>query len=67
MLNPTVLLDQAQLRHQELVEQAEKERLVRQLKANRPGLARQMMARFKARPKPPAARSTAPIPIYGKR
>lgn len=67
MLNPTALLDQAQLRHKELVEQAEKERLVRQLMANRPGLARQMMAWFKARTKPPAARSTGPIPVYGKR
>lgn len=67
MLNPTALLDQAQLRHTDLIQQAEKERLVRQLKANRPGLARQIMAQFKVQAKSSAGRSTAPIPVYGKR
>ena len=68
MLNPTALLDQAQQRHTELVQQAEKERLYRQLKANRPGLFRQIMDHFKAKAKPLSARSTtAPIPVYGKR
>ena len=66
MLNPTVLLDQAQLRHSKLVEQAEKERLYRQLKAKRPGLFRQILDQFKAKPSP-ARRITAPIPVYGKR
>ena len=67
MLNPTGLLDQAQLRHSTLVEQAEKERLYRQLKANRPGLFRQILDHFKAEARPSSERATAPIPVYGKR
>ena len=67
MLNPIALLDQAQLRHTELVQQAEKERLYRQLKANRTGLVRQILDRFKTETKPSLSRPTAPIPVYGKR
>ena len=68
MLNPTGLFEQAQLQHAELVQQAEKERLYRQLKANRPGLIRQILNRFKTESKPYSTRSTtAPIPVYGGR
>ena len=68
MLNPIGLLDQAHLQHTELVRQAEKERLYRQLKGNRPGLFRQLLDHFKSEVKPLPARSiTAPIPVYGKR
>ena len=67
MLNPTGLLEQAQLRHSTLVQQAEKERLYQQLKANRPGLVRRILDQFKAEAKPSPGRSCEPIPIYGKR
>jgi len=68
MLNPTVLLEQAQLEHAELVRQAEKERLYRRLKANRPGLIRQILNRFKTETKLSLTRTpTAPIPVYGRR
>ncbi len=67
MLNPTGLLDQAQLRHTDLIQQAEKERLYRQLKANRSGLVQRILGRFKTETRPALSRSTAPIPVYGKR
>lgn len=66
MVNPTVLFEQAQLRHAELVLQAEKERLYKQLKVDRPGLIRQILDHFKTETKPSLTRSTASIPVYGK-
>jgi hypothetical protein len=51
----------------DLVQQAEKERLYRQLKANQSGLFRQILDHFKAETKSSSTRSTAPIPVYGKR
>jgi hypothetical protein len=49
------------------IQQAEKERLYRQLKANRSGLVRRILDQFKAEAKPSPGCSSEPIPVYGKR
>jgi hypothetical protein len=64
MLNPTILFEQAQLQHQEMLKQAETERLYRQLKGNQPGLIQQLRNRFKAALRQSRPGSAAAVPVY---
>ena len=64
MLNPSILFEQAQLQHQEMLKQAETERLYRQLKGNQPGLIQQLANRFKAVLKRLPTGSASTVPAY---
>ncbi len=67
MLNPTILFEQTLLQHQEMLKQAETERLYRQLKRNQPGLIQQLANRLKAAIKQSHPGSASAIPAYDGR